>query len=100
MRLGNSGRGAFRGPGFWNYDLSVNREFPLRVLREAGRLQLRADFFNAFNHANLGNPETFLFSPLFGLAQFGRRGFQAAPVGTSPLNEFARRVQLVAKVSF
>ena len=99
-RLGNSGRGALRGPGFWNVDLSISREFRLRRLGETGMLQLRADFFNAFNHANLGNPDTFLGSPNFGLAQYGRRGFTSQAIGTSPLNELPRRVQLVLRVSF
>lgn len=100
LRLGNTGRGALSGPGFWNYDLSVSREFPIRSLGETGRLQFRAEFFNAFNHANLGNPDTQLDSPFFGLALFGRRGFESLAVGTSPLNEFPRRIQLVLKLSF
>ena len=89
-----------RGPGFWNVDLSMSREFRLRRLGETSVLQLRADLFNAFNHANLGNPDTLLESRNFGLAQFGRRGFASLAIGTSPLNEFPRRVQLVLRVSF
>jgi hypothetical protein len=45
------------GPGFWNWDMSAQKNFriPIRGL-EAPRLQFRADFLNAFNHFNLGSP--------------------------------------------
>ena len=99
-RLGNTGRGEFSGPGFWNYDLSVSREFPLPWLGETGRMQLRGEFFNAFNHANLGAPDTRLNSATFGQAAYGRKGASSGSVGTSPLNEFPRRVQLVLRLSF
>lgn len=99
-RLGNTGRGEFSGPGFWNYDLSVSREFPIPWLGETGRMQFRGEFFNAFNHANLGAPETRLSKAEFGQAVYGRKGASSAAVGTSPLNEFPRRVQLVLRLSF
>lgn len=97
---GNMGRNALRGPGFWNYDLSVSRTFALKPLGETGRLQVRAEFFNAFNHANLSNPNAQLDSGIFGLAIYGRRGAQSLAVGSSPLNEFPRRIQMVMKVAF
>ncbi len=43
-------RNAFRGPGFWNVDLGLYKNFGIT---ENTRLQLRAEFFNAFNHANM-----------------------------------------------
>lgn len=43
-------RNAFRGPGFWNVDLAIYKEF---FFGEKYRLQLRGEFYNAFNHANL-----------------------------------------------
>jgi hypothetical protein len=45
-----SARDAFRAPGFWNLDLAVNKE---TRLTEKLSLQLRAEAFNVFNHANL-----------------------------------------------
>ena len=45
-----SGRDAFRAPGFWNLDMAVNRELRLS---ENCSVQLRAEIFNVFNHANL-----------------------------------------------
>lgn len=99
-RLGNSGRGAFRGPGFWNYDFSIGREFRLSGLGETGRLQIRAAFFNVFNHANLGVPDTRLDSPFFGQARFGRLGAESLASGSNALDEFARRVQFGLRVRF
>jgi len=54
---GNSAPFSVYGPGFWNWDLSLQKNFevPIKGL-ERPRLQLRADFFNVFNHFNLGNP--------------------------------------------
>ena len=49
-RLGNSGRAPFRLPGVnqWDLTLAKSWSFPHGV-----RLQLRADFLNAFNHTQL-----------------------------------------------
>ncbi len=52
-QVGNVGRDNFFGPHFFNTDLSVQKNFPIR---ERVQLQLRADGFNAFNHINYGNP--------------------------------------------
>ena len=45
-----SRRNAFRGPGFWNIDGGLYKNIKLR---ENVRLQLRGEFYNIFNHANL-----------------------------------------------
>jgi hypothetical protein len=52
------------GPGFWNVDLSLVKRFQLG---DRVRAELRADAFNAFNHANFGNP-----NGSFGSATFGQ----------------------------
>ena len=52
-QVGNVGRDSFFGPHFFNTDLSVQKNFPIR---ERVQLQLRADGFNAFNHINWGTP--------------------------------------------
>ncbi len=56
---GNSQAYAFDGPGSSDWDMSAQKYFgiPIRGL-ESPRLQLRVDFFDAFNHFNLGNPDT------------------------------------------
>jgi hypothetical protein len=43
-------RNALRGPGFWNVDLGLYKNIQFS---ENYRLQLRAEFYNAFNHANM-----------------------------------------------
>jgi hypothetical protein len=95
--LGTAGRNAFRGPGFYNLDLSLARSF---ALREVGRITLRASAFNVLNHANLGNPDARLTSPAFGIAQYGRQGVQSGFPAVAPLNETPRQFQLSLKVDF
>jgi hypothetical protein len=98
--LGNSGRNAFTGPGFYSIDLSLSRSFPLRKLGDAGRLVFRASAFNVLNHANLNNPDAQLGSPTFGVALYGRQGTQSGFPAVSPLNETPRQIQLSAKIQF
>jgi hypothetical protein len=50
---GNSERNSVYGPGFWNWDIGLQKFF---AIAERRRVQLRADFLDAFNHFNLGNP--------------------------------------------
>ncbi len=60
---GDAKRGLIYGPGDVNTDLAVLRYVSLG----AGlRLQLRGEFFNAFNQVNFGNPNTTLSSTSFG----------------------------------
>ncbi len=51
---GNSGRDMLFGPGLWNWDISAMKSFALPKRLNA---QLRADFLDAFNHFNLGQPQ-------------------------------------------
>jgi hypothetical protein len=51
--FGNSGVGILRGPGFATVDFSLAKDF--RVT-ERQSFQFRSEFFNAFNHTNLGIP--------------------------------------------
>jgi len=44
-----------RGPGYYNWDASVQKNFPIT---ERFRLQFRTDFLNTFNHVNLAVPNT------------------------------------------
>jgi hypothetical protein len=50
---GNEGRNAFNAPNFTNMDFSLSK---LTHLNEKVSMQLRADIFNIFNHANFCNP--------------------------------------------
>jgi hypothetical protein len=48
-----SGRNTLFGPGFFNTDLSIFKNF---IITERVRGQFRAEAFNVFNHVNLGQP--------------------------------------------
>jgi len=62
-RFGNAGRNIARGPGLFNLDASLLKDFRLA---ESKRLQFRAEAFNLANHANFGLPISDLASPNFG----------------------------------
>jgi hypothetical protein len=51
--FGNSGSTVLGGPGVNNWDLGIQKSFPLG---EAARLQFRAELFNAWNHAQFQQP--------------------------------------------
>ncbi|HXN22771.1 MAG TPA: carboxypeptidase regulatory-like domain-containing protein [Candidatus Dormibacteraeota bacterium] len=61
--FGNAGAGFIKGPGYASFDLAMQKRFPIK---EKAGLQFRVEFFNAFNHTNLGSPVT-----AFGAANFG-----------------------------
>jgi hypothetical protein len=98
--LGNTGRNAFIGPGFYSFDLSLARAFPLPWLGEAGQLRFRADAYNVLNHANLGNPDAQLNDPDFGVATYGRQGYPSGFPAVAPLNETPREIQLSVRIVF
>ena len=51
--FGDSPRNGYYGPGYRNFDLSLNKD---TKLTERVSMQLRADFFNVLNHPNFANP--------------------------------------------
>ena len=52
-QFGNMNRNALYGPGTISWDMNLTRMFHLT---ERWQLQLRSDYFNLMNHANLGTP--------------------------------------------
>ncbi len=66
--FGNCGVGRYHGPGLSNVDLSIFKAFPIR---EAMRFEFRAEAFNAFNHANFTNPNSFFDPSTIGPGGFG-----------------------------
>ena len=73
---GNSGRNIIDRDGIINQDLALIKNWDLTMLpTEEGRLQLRFELFNAFNHPNFGGPSSNIQSAAFGrvsAALFGR----------------------------
>ena len=61
--FGNVGRNTLDGPGYENVNMSLLKN---TSLSERFNLQLRAEFFNLFNHPNFNLPDNFLGSPTFG----------------------------------
>ena len=82
IRPGNLGSGAVRGPGFWNADVSLGKNFHFT---EQAKVQIRMDAFNFFNHTNLST-----FSTDINNARFG----------TFTNTRGARVIQLNARFSF
>jgi outer membrane receptor protein involved in Fe transport len=78
-------RNALSGPHFFNTDLSVFKNF---TVTERVRTQLRAEFFNVFNHVNLGQPN--------GCIDCNGAG---AITNLAP-NAIMRQIQIGARVSF
>ena len=54
-QIGNVGRNSNFGPGFFNTDLAVQKNFPIK---ESVSALFRMDAFNVFNHINAANPNT------------------------------------------
>jgi hypothetical protein len=60
--FGNLGRNAIYGPKFWNVDFSLTKN---TKIAERVNLQLRAEFFNIFNHPNFALPNFFVTPTTF-----------------------------------
>ncbi|MBL8216766.1 MAG: TonB-dependent receptor [Bryobacterales bacterium] len=80
--FGNAGRALFTGPGLFNLDMSLLKNF---AITERWNVQFRAESFNVVNRANFEDPNTVLGSPVFGVIGAARP---------------ARSVQLGLRLSF
>ena len=89
---GSLGRNAFRGPTWTNIDLSLAKETDL--YRERVKFEIRADFFNLFNHPLFANPTTTVTSGSFG--QISSTGLTSGGVNDPQ----TRVIQLAARFSF
>ncbi len=61
--FGNMARNSLRQDGYQNVDFGAFKHFRIT---EGSNLEFRAEFFNLFNHPNLGPPDTALGSGSFG----------------------------------
>jgi len=64
---GTVGRNSFKSPNYANFDFSLTKT---THIRESLAVELRADFFNIFNHPNFTNP----LLPGFGIDLFNTPG--------------------------
>jgi Carboxypeptidase regulatory-like domain/TonB dependent receptor len=87
--FGSLGRNVIIGPGFTNMDFSVIKD---TKLREGMLAEMRAEVFDLFNHANLGQPGNLVGSPAFGRITNTR--FPTGESGSS------RQVQFALKLIF
>lgn len=76
--FGNLKRGDIRGPNFKQFDVVLNKRFPLS---ESASVEFRTEIFNIFNAANFANPSGTLNNSL-GALQPGQP-FSEATAGTT-----------------
>ena len=99
---GDFGRNVLRGFGAWQADVAFQRQFQLT---EKVGLHFRGEFFNLFNHPNLGPPDNNLTDALFGLSTqtlASSLGSGGASGGFNPLYQIGgpRSIQLALKLQF
>jgi len=107
---GNIARNSFRGPGYFDTDLNLNKSFSIT---ERVKFELGGSFFNILNHPNFGLPNPYTFNgPTttgagFGalcVGPFGCTGMAVQPA--TPYGSFqgagveGRLVQVHGKISF
>lgn len=69
-RFGTLGRNTFRGPAFYNFDMSLVKDTPIGKRPSGSELaviQFRGEFFNLFNLVNMGLPSNTILGSGFGL---------------------------------
>ncbi|MCX6610974.1 MAG: hypothetical protein NTW74_08995, partial [Acidobacteria bacterium] len=62
-QLGNAARAVGIGPGYFNVDTSLMKNFQVK---ERAQVQLRGELFNLLNRPNFSNPSGLRSSPAFG----------------------------------
>jgi hypothetical protein len=82
FRFGTAGRSILRGPAVVNFDLNAMKNF---AITERWKLEVRAEFYNAFNNTNFGLPAASVGAPAFGTIRSARAG---------------RAIQIAARIAF
>jgi hypothetical protein len=99
--FGDQRRNQFRGPGFFNTDLSVLKSTRVRLWSEGQQFVVGASFYNILNHPNFDQP----VADVANASQFGHI-IQTVSPPTSILgsglggNSSPRQIQLTAKFIF
>lgn len=91
--FGDDGRGLLRGPGLLDLDASLVKDTKVAFLGEAGAVEFRAEFFNAINHPNFGEPSASIFSTSGVLSTAGQ-------IGGMVNSNAEREIQFALKVLF
>jgi hypothetical protein len=95
--FGNLGRNSIYGPGYWNLDFSVTKN---TRITERVNLQLRAEFFNIFNHPNFALPNGSISIPSSGGVGLISQTPDVAQGNPGLGGGGPRVMQLAAKVTF
>ncbi len=90
--FGNTGRNILRGPSWKNANLALAKNFRISKLGEGGRLQIRAEAYDVFNHPNFAQPNPYI-DDLAGVGTITSTAGAASGFGS-------RNIQLGAKLSF
>ena len=102
IRQGNLVRNTLRGFGATQWDFAVHRDFPIR---EAFKLQFRAEMFNVLNHPNFALPVPIIDGGGFGIATQMLGGSLTDVAGNGGLNPLyqlggPRSMQFALKLMF
>jgi len=95
--FGTAPRDLFRGPGTWQIDFGVGKTI---LLTERARLEFRSEFFNIFNHPQLGPPQA-TFNPsntsgFGGIISTVNTSTPISPVGSGT----PREIQFALRIAF
>ncbi len=97
---GNAGVNIMYGPGYANYDMTLNRKFQLGH-NERRTLQLKVEAFNVFNHVQFtGVNNTFTFTPVDSTKPFGAYRNTNANIGALTGERGPRIISLEARIQF
>ncbi len=106
--VGTQPRDFLRGPGYDDFDTSVVKDTPAKLLGEGGQVEFRAEFFNIPNHPNFNTPSTTVISgscpSTINGGLTGCSVQQQAPIGSAGLitstRGTARQIQFALKLMF
>jgi hypothetical protein len=93
--FGNSIPGAVLGPGQFNWDISLAKN---TTIVERFKVQFRADFYNAFNHPEFGDPSGSNAAPTFIDVASRGTGSTFGTIGTTIANP--RLIQFGLRFTF
>jgi hypothetical protein len=85
--FGSVPRNALRGPSFTQFDLVLDKRFPIR---EGMNVEFRTEIFNIFNHPNFANPSATLNNALPNITVNPATGLFTVSSGTQPGQAFTQ----------